>query len=135
MDDSQFHGLNATILMKELKLNVPTYNADQFPDEVDRGTKPESGIPLIPVLIREESGIRVVLGTHDYEDIRKPDVFIERQTGGWMIALHSSGGGDPSGYVFLRDDGCTFLKGENGRGGAIEVLPANDSTSGFGWPS
>jgi hypothetical protein len=95
--------------MEELKLVVPTYNYQLFPEQVEKGEKPEFGAPHVPVLIREADGVRIVLGTHDYEDLEKPDIQIERQPKGWMIFLHPCPGGDPCGYVYFLDDGRSFL--------------------------
>ncbi len=92
--------------LKTLKLKVPTYNANYFPREVEEGTKQEFGKPLVPVVIHSADGVRVVLGTHRYMDCDKPDIMIERQPNGWVIFLHSVGGGDPCGYVYFLDDGA-----------------------------
>ncbi len=109
--------------LQELKLLVPTYNAEGFPDEVAKDEMPEFGEPLVPVLIREADGVRIVLGTHDY-DCETPDIQIERRPNGWAIFLHPLGGSDPSGYVYFLDDGRSFLSPENNFGPtpAIEVL-------------
>lgn len=53
--------------------------------------------------------MRVVLGTHDFEDMDKPDIQIERRPNGWAIFLHPIGGGDPSGLVYFLDDGRSYL--------------------------
>ena len=95
--------------MQELKLLVPTYNCQLFPEQVEKGEKPEFGAPDVPVLIREAAGVRVVLGTHDYDDYTKPDIQIERQPNGWVIFLHPFPGGDACGYVYFLDDGRSFL--------------------------
>jgi len=95
--------------MQELRLTVPTYNASLFPREVAAGLIPEFGEPTYPVLIREAEGVRVILGSHDFGDTDKPDVQIERQPNGWVVFLHPVGGLDPCGYVYLFDDGRSYL--------------------------
>lgn len=100
------------IAVQEFKLVVPTYNATYFADEVENGTKEEFGDPTVPVLIHEAEGVRVVLGTHDFNDLEKPDIQIERQPNGWMIFLHPLEGSDACAYVFFADDGRSFLMKE-----------------------
>ena len=123
--------------MNELKLVVLTYNGSLFPDEVEAGEKPEFSEDHIPVLIREADGVRVVLGTHAYEDNLKPDIQIERQPNGWVIFLHPLGGSDPCGYVCFYDDGRSVLVKELGLGPtpAIEVLEADVRVPGFDEPN
>src|SRR5271156_3973696 len=99
--------------MKKLKLMVPTYNANYFREDVASGEKKEFGDPHFPVLVCEADGVRVVLGTHDYEDYSKPDIQIERQPHGWVIFLHPLGGSDACGYVHFLDDGRSFLVKEH----------------------
>ena len=94
--------------MQEFRLVVPTYNASYFAEEVERGEMPEYGLPQSAVLIRVVNGVRVVLGSHDFEDIEKPDILIERQPGKWMIFLHPSGG-DPRWKVSFLDGGQCSL--------------------------
>jgi hypothetical protein len=114
--------------MQELKLFVPTYNANYFEAEVESGAKEEFGDPNVPVLIREAEGVRIVLGTHDYEDFERPDIWVERQPNGWVIFLHSVGGSDENGYVCFHDDGRCFLqKGVE----PIEILEAHEKVPGF----
>lgn len=97
--------------IKQLKLMVPTYNYSKFPGEVDRGELEEFGAPKLPVLVREAEGVRIVLGSHDYEAMT-PDVQIERQPDGWMIFLHPCAGSDACGYLFFMDNGQSYLKKE-----------------------
>jgi hypothetical protein len=89
------------------------------------------------VLIREADGVRIVLGTHDYEDYEKPDIYIERRPNGWAIFLHPLGGSDPSGFVYFLDDGRSFLAKEFGLGPtpAIEVLEADHKLRELDCPS
>ena len=110
--------------MQDLKLAVPTYNANLFPKEVSSGVIPEFGEPKHPVLIHEADGIRIVLGTHDFSETDTPDVQIERQPNGWVIFLHPVGGCDACGYVNLLDDGRSYLLKERGAkpDRAIQIL-------------
>ena len=122
--------------MHECRLEVPTYNANLFPKEVESDRMPEFGPPDLPVLIHQADGVRIVLGSHDLDDLSKPDIQIERQPNGWVIFLHPVGGSDPSGYVYFHDDGRSFLLPENGLGPTprIEVLKSNDGVPGFSSP-
>jgi len=61
------------------------------------------------VLIYEDAGLRVLLGTLSKNDDDKPDIKIERRPKGWAIFLHPSGATDPSGYIYLLDDRRSFL--------------------------
>jgi hypothetical protein len=110
--------------MQELKLIVPTYVANT-PENRNETHAPDFDSPYVLVLIREADGVRIVLGTHEFEDCEKPDVQIERRPNGWAIFLHPVGGGDASGYVYFLDDGRSFLVPERGYAsnkGGIEVL-------------
>jgi hypothetical protein len=109
-------------LLKELKLVVPTYNASLFPIEVAQRSKPEFGKPYQAILIREAEGVRIVLGTHEYDDVDKPDVQIERQPNGWVVFLHPLGGGDPCGMVFFHDDGRSYLLKEMSGGSTPSII-------------
>lgn len=113
----------------ELKLIVPTYNGSLYGQEVMEGTLPDFGEPHVPVVVRPADGLRIVLGTHDYDDTQKPDVQIERQPNGWVIFLHPLGGCDPCGYVYFLDDGRAFLHKERclGPTEAIQVLEAGET--------
>lgn len=114
--------------MRQFKLNIPTYNASHFPREVASGQLPEYGPPHVPVLVHEAEGVRIVLGSHDHNEMTAPDIQIERRPLGWAIFLHPVGGGDPSGYVYFHADGRSFLLPENGLGPTpkIEVLESAD---------
>lgn len=106
----------------ELKLEVPTYYGKD--DDHEAKGKAEWDSPHVPVLVREAEGLRIVLGSRDYDDCSVPDIQIERQPGGWVIFLHPEPGGDPSGYVYFLDDGRSFVHPE--RLGGITVLDARD---------
>lgn len=116
-------------LVEEIRLNVPTFNGNFFPTEVEGGEKPEFGDPTVPVLIHKSAGVRVVLGTHNYSDPDKPDIHIERQPNAWAIFLHPLGEGDPCGYLYFLDDGRSFLikAYEWGTTPAIQVLECGES--------
>ena len=122
--------------MQELKLTIPTYNARLFFKDVEANRRPEYGEPLSPVLVRGCEGIRVVLATHSFDDLDKPELQIERHSFGWMIILHPQGGGDPSGYVYFLDDGRSFVQSENGMGSTrkLFVLSAEEIVPGFDPP-
>jgi hypothetical protein len=76
--------------------------------------------PSVPILIQCVEGIRIVLGSHNGEDWHVPEIHIERRPKGWAIFLNPSAG-DPCGYVYLLDDGRSFLVKESGPA-AIELI-------------
>lgn len=84
---------------------VLTYHPDEAED-----VPPETAI-LVKVL---SDGLRIVLGTDDVHDYEAPDVLIERRTNGWAIFLHPIGGSDPSGYIYMLDDGRSFVEPQDG---------------------
>src|SRR5262249_21385044 len=94
--------------MKQLELIVPTYYGERNSKQAGMEDEPDFGDPLVPVLVREADGVRIVLGSHDY-DSETPDIQIERRPNGWAIFLHPLGGSDPSGFVYFLDDGRSFL--------------------------
>jgi hypothetical protein len=95
-----------TVLPLEgIKVSVPTYNGKWLNENPDL---PEFDEPEVPILVCPADGLRIVLGTHDYNDYSKPDIQVERRHNGWIIFLHAMGGGDPSGYVVFLDDGRSF---------------------------
>ncbi len=135
--------------MQELKLSLPTYHGTGAPDrEAERGCaefrssvaarfaadgansyqtwepRPDFGPPLVSVLAHEAAGLRVVLGTHDWQSNEFPDVQIERRPNGWALFLHPTGGSDPSGYVYFLDDGRSFVvvEGKFGATPRLELL-------------
>jgi hypothetical protein len=114
-------GLNPSDLEKQpqFRLWVPTYVGHR---NCILGVKEDKEFenPQVPVLIQSVEGIRVVLGSHNYQEWHAPDVQIERRPKGWAIFLNPSAG-DPSGYVYFLDDGRSFLVSEAG-GGAIELI-------------
>lgn len=94
------------------KMLVPTYFGSQKAQTPEESALQEFGLPLAPLLISEAEGIRVVLGTHDYNDRAKPDVQIERRPKGWAIFIHPNAG-DPVASVYILDNGRTFLLPES----------------------
>jgi hypothetical protein len=106
--------------IQELKLTVPTYVANMPKKETEADDAGDFARPYVPVLIHQAEGVRIVLGTHNYEDYERPDVQIERRPNGWAIFLHPSAG-YPCGYVYFLDDGRSYLVPEWGDS-AIKVL-------------
>src|SRR5258707_12254861 len=107
--------------MDELKLLVPTYYGDTD-GKPDFAAKSEFEEPSVPVLIHAADGVRVVLGTHDFEGSEKPDVQIERRPQGWAIFLHPVGGGDTTGLVYFLDDGRSFVSPDGLSNECIQML-------------
>lgn len=112
----------------ELKLLVPTYNANWFPVSVEAKVLPEFGEPFKKVLVRESDGLRIVLGSHDYHDYDMPDVQIERQPNGWVI-FHNPNAGDPCGILYFRDDGQAYLLRELEYGTARKLIVLEPGTN------
>ncbi|HEX4055363.1 MAG TPA: hypothetical protein VHX86_13950 [Tepidisphaeraceae bacterium] len=111
--------------MSELRLYVPTYYGQLNIHRPDSQKMPEFGDPSYPVLVRPSDGVRIVLGSHDFFDLHKPDIQIERRPNGWAIFLHPLGGSDASGYVYFLDDGRSFLVREI-CGGPTPILEIAD---------
>jgi hypothetical protein len=81
------------------------------------------------ILAREEkTAVRLVLGSAN-PDSDAPDLHIERRQGGWAVTIHPVGGGDPSGYVYILDDGRTAAAPEMAYGDtpALAMLDAHES--------
>ncbi len=106
----------------ELLLRVPTYYGSIPEQQPLLASKEEFDSPFVPVIVRSADGVRLVLGSHDHEDLRFPDIQLERRPGGWAIFLHPVGGGDPSGYVYFLDDGRSFLVPESGLGSTAPIV-------------
>ena len=95
--------------MDQLEIWIPTYNGNFFPDEVAAHQIEEYGEPEVPVTIYQQSGLRVVLGTHEPDsDTEKPDLLIERQPNAWGVFIHPDGS-DPSALLYILDDGRTYV--------------------------
>jgi hypothetical protein len=95
--------------MEQFEMLVPTYYGMMYAKIDPHQNKEDFGEPVVPVLIRHAEGVRVVLGTHDFEDMTQPDIQIERRPQGWAIFLHPNGGGDASGMVYFLDDGRSYI--------------------------
>lgn len=93
----------------ELRLTVPTHNGKWL--EQDPALQ-EFDEPHVPLLVTPEDGVRIVLGTHDWDDFDAPDIKVERRHNGWMIFLRPTGGGDACGFVVFLDDGRSFVAPE-----------------------
>jgi hypothetical protein len=107
-----------------IKLNVPTYNGkwlQKYPlQDFDE--------PHVPLLVHPADGLRVVLGTHDFYDMSKSDIQIERRHNGWMIFLHRDGG-DPVGFVVFLDDGRNFVTIDHYAEEAIQVVDFDEAVA------
>lgn len=114
-------------------LLVPTYHAAWRPRAVERGACAEYGSPRVAIVARLEAGLRIILGTHDPEDRASPDVLVERQPHGWVLFLRPACAGDATVYVYMRDDGQTFVQPEHRlAGGPTErLLKAGQPVPGF----
>ncbi|MCI0681067.1 MAG: hypothetical protein L0Y71_03100 [Gemmataceae bacterium] len=95
--------------MEQFEMLVPTYYGMMYAKMDPHENKEDFGEPNVPVLIRHAEGVRVVLGTHNFNDMDKPDIQIERRPNGWAIFLHPVGGGDASGLVYFLDDGRSYI--------------------------
>jgi hypothetical protein len=111
---------------RQFKLTVPTYNANYFGKQTLANLMEEFSAPHVPILVHEAEGVRIVLGTHDYDEMDKPDIQIERRANGWAVFLHPLGGSDASGFIYFLDDGRSYLLKEHAGGPTpeIEVLEA-----------
>jgi hypothetical protein len=103
------------------RYRVPTYYGEAYGEAVADGMLPEFGKPFAPMLVRQADGLRIVLGSYDYDERTAPDIKIERRPNGWMILLHPAGDGDPSGYVCFLTDGRSYVVPEGGATPPVEV--------------
>ncbi len=87
----------------ELRLFVQTYLGHHQPI-----SKADYGEPSVPILVHEDRGVRILLGSHDPDGLM-PDIQIERRPHGWCIFLNPQGGGDPCALVYFHDDGRSWL--------------------------
>lgn len=94
----------------ELRLTVPTYHGHDPNWQSADPVTDDWGQPNVPLSVFDSGdGVRVVLGSHDYDARNVPEILIERRPNGWYVFLHPSDG-DPVGGVAFRDDGQTFLQ-------------------------
>ncbi len=93
----------------DLKMIVPTYNGKWL---LENPSLEECDGPFLPVLVTPADGLRIVLGTHEYDDFDKPGIYIERRHNGWMIFLQPHYAGDTSGFVVFLDDGHSYFAPE-----------------------
>jgi hypothetical protein len=112
----------------EWLVRAPTYYGSAKSADGAPVTQDEFDAPEVPVLVHSADGVRLVLGSHDYEDMSWPDLQVERRPKGWAIFLHPLGGGDPSGYVYFLDDGRSFVMPESAFGATppIELMHHSD---------
>jgi hypothetical protein len=98
--------------MEEIEFEVPTY----YGGRTAAGDEylPEFGGPYVPVITHSADGVRIVLGSHEWQDVDHPDIAIERRPHGWAIFLNPIGGSDSAGVIYFTDEGRSF------------VVPAND---------
>jgi hypothetical protein len=102
-------------------LKIPTYLGHQKAVDESRAPLGDFTRPNTPVLIVPADGIRVVLGTHDYNDTSKPDIQVERRPHGWAIFVHPDAG-DPVACLYMLDDGRTFLVPEDYISNPIQIV-------------
>jgi hypothetical protein len=101
------------------KMSIPTYIGSQPHDEQDN--PPDFAEPRVPVLVHESEGIRVLMGTHNWQDWDKPDIQIERRPHGWAVFIHPNAG-DPVAFLYMLDNGKTYLMPEKYTEPALEVI-------------
>lgn len=70
------------------------------------------GPESVRVAVAQEAGVRLLLGSPGNLGAGAPDVLVERQKGRWLLFIHPESGGDPSCYVYVRDDGKVFVQPE-----------------------
>jgi hypothetical protein len=122
----RFRGREETVECADMpatwKLFIPTYVGSQYKLQKAESTPwPDFAPPNVPVLIHEADGIRLLLGTHDWEDNSKPDIQIERRPRGWAIFLHPNAG-DPIGHLYMLVDGRSYLLPEALSEPSIEIV-------------
>jgi hypothetical protein len=101
------------------KLLVPTYVGSQPHNE--HSNRPDFAEPRVPVLVHESEGIRVLMGTHHWEDWDKPDIQVERRPHGWAVFI-SPTAGDPVACLYMLDSGRTYVMPEKYTEPTLEVV-------------
>lgn len=96
----------------QVSFSVPTFHK----------TKTSDGFaePEVPVTVKLEQGIRLVLGKDD-DDSFVPHILIERRSRGWLVFLHPDGTEESCGYLFINDNGRSFVIPGN-RFGCAEAM-------------
>ena len=100
--------------MPELKIYAKTYYGNVPEEQTEARKLAEFDFPDIPIVIRPADGVRIALGTHDFWNLEFPDIQIERRPGGWAVFIHAVPGDDPSGFVYILDDGRSYVNIEHG---------------------
>ena len=100
--------------MPELKIYAQTYYGNVPEEQTSARKLEEFDSPEVPIVIRPADGVRIVLGTHDFWDTNFPDIQIERRPGGWAVFIHAVPGDDPTGFVYILDDGRSYANIEYG---------------------
>jgi hypothetical protein len=100
---------------------LPTFVGHQKSSDDDSTDEPEFVPPYVPVLAYEEDGLRIILGANDNDDDSRPDLKIERRPHGWAFFLHPNAG-DPIAFIYLLDDGRSFLMHELLTEPAMEIV-------------
>ena len=112
----------------KLEFSVPTFYGSAG---IANSESEEFREPFVPVLVTRCGGVRLVLGTFDYDDASKPDVHIERRPNGWAVFVHPDGG-DPAAFIYILDDGRTFILPEMNTSMPVaivyEIPPELDTT-------
>lgn len=106
-------------MAERLLLTVPTYVGHQ-----DRSPALDYAEPNVPMVAVDDLGLRIVLGTHNPDELLA-DVQIERRPNGWAIFLHPLGGSDPCAHVYFHDDGRSWLLKEQ-VGPTPELIEVDD---------
>ncbi|HEY3963621.1 MAG TPA: hypothetical protein VGM05_03625 [Planctomycetaceae bacterium] len=103
----------------QLTFSVPTHHRSK---SCDGFTGPE-----VSVTVTDDHGVRFILG-EEGDNCYAPDLLIERRPRGWLIFLHPDGTEDPSGYLFIKDGGKSFVIPGNkfGCAEAIECASLKD---------
>jgi hypothetical protein len=94
--------------MKTITIQVPTFYGTSTAEPP--AVLPEFGAPYVPLIVKEEDGIRICLGTSDPTKIDTPDIVVERRPAGWAIFLRPCGGDDECGHVYFLDDGRSLVQ-------------------------
>lgn len=100
-------------------IEVPTFVGHQ--QSQNDGPQQEFVPPYVAILAYEEDGLRIILGSDDLDENSKPDLKIERRPHGWAFFLHPNAG-DPIAFIYLLDDGRSYLMRETLTEPSIEIV-------------